>query len=166
MGEASPSPSPGRARAYPAADKAVARLIEQEESAGLNSLDCYRRFQQSMVAHKNELKELLSGLRKAGKLVLGYGASTKGNVILQYCELTKADIPAIADVNPDKFGHVTPGTHIPIVSEAAAHAMKPDYFLVLPWHFRPNLIARESQFLQSGGKMIFPLPRIEIVDHA
>ncbi len=151
---------------YPAAADAVARLTEQEEAAGLNSLDRYARFQQSMLAHKTELKELLSGLRKAGKLVLGYGASTKGNVILQYCELTSTDIPAIADVNPDKFGHVTPGTHIPIVSESTAHAMKPDYFLVLPWHFRPNLISRESRFLNAGGKMIFPLPRIEIVDHA
>jgi len=151
---------------YPAAAAAVAQLIGQEEAAGVNSLDRYARFQQSMLAHKTELKELLKGLGKAGKLVLGYGASTKGNVILQFCELTKADIPAIADVNPDKFGHVTPGTHIPIVSESTAHAMKPDYFLVLPWHFRPNLIAREANFLKSGGKMIFPLPRIEIVDHA
>lgn len=151
---------------YPAATNAVAQMIEEEDIAGLNSLDLYAQFQENILTHKNELKKLLKALRQEGKRVLGYGASTKGNVILQYCELTAADVPCIADVNPDKFGHVTPGTHIPIISEAAAHAMNPDYFLVLPWHFRQNLIARESEFLKSGGRMIFPLPKIGIVEHA
>jgi len=95
--------------------------------------------------------------------VLGYGASTKGNVLLQFCGLTDKDIPAIAEVNEDKFGCVTPGTLIPIVSEQEAAAMKPDYFLVLPWHFKDSIIRREQAFLASGGKLIFPLPEIEIV---
>ena len=98
-----------------------------------------------------------------GQKILGYGASTKGNVLLQFCGLTDKDIPAIADVNPEKFGAFTPGTHIPIVSEADARAMRPDYFLVLPWHFREGIVAREQEFLAKGGKMIFPFPEIEIV---
>jgi hypothetical protein len=72
-------------------------------------------------------------------------------------------LSAIAEVNPDKFGSFTPGTFIPIISEAEAHALQPDYLLVLPWHFRENILRREAGFLARGGKMIFPLPQIEIV---
>jgi hypothetical protein len=69
----------------------------------------------------------------------------------------------MAEVNPDKLGRFTPGTGIPIVSEAKAHARKPEFFLVMPWHFRSNLIQREAEFLANGGRMIFPLPKIDIV---
>jgi hypothetical protein len=68
--------------------------------------------------------------------VLGYGASTKGNVTLQYCGITKEMLPYIAEVNDYKFGRTTPGTKIPIISEKEAHEMNPDYFFVLPRHFR------------------------------
>jgi hypothetical protein len=98
-----------------------------------------------------------------GKKILGYGASTKGNVVLLFCGFTENDLPAIAEVNADKFGCVTPGTHIPIVSEAEARAMKPDYFLVLPWHFKAGILQREKEYLTGGGRMIFPFPEIEIV---
>ncbi len=83
--------------------------------------------------------------------VLGYGASTKGNVLLQFCGFSSADIPAIAEVNTEKFGRVTPGTHIPIVSESDALAMQPDYFLVLPWHFKDSILRREISYLFSKG---------------
>jgi hypothetical protein len=72
-------------------------------------------------------------------------------------------LPAIAEVNETKFGCYTPGTGIPIISEAEAKRRKPDVFLVLPWHFKTNLVARERTFLQSGGRMLFPLPNIEVV---
>jgi hypothetical protein len=94
--------------------------------------------------------------------VLGYGASTKGNVILQFCNITGKDIPFIAEINEDKFGSYTPGTWIPIISEKEAKAMRPDYFMVLPWHFRENILSREKAFLKSGGKLLFPLPRITL----
>ena len=87
-------------------------------------------------------------------------------MILQFCGITTDQLPCIADVNPDKFGAFTPGTHIPIVSEAKARAMCPSGFLVFPWHFRDNIIAREARFLATGGKLIFPLPRIEVVSEA
>ena len=106
---------------------------------------------------------MLAALNADGKRVLGYGASTKGNVLLQFCGFTAADIPAIADVNPDKFGAFTPGSGIPIIAEADAHAMNPDYFLVLPWHFKEGILQREQGFLARGGKFIFPFPEIEIV---
>jgi len=109
------------------------------------------------------LRRLLGALNADGKKVLGYGASTKGNVVLQFCGLTDKDLPAIAEVNPDKFGSFTPGSRIPIVSEADARAMNPDYFLVLPWHFKEGILLREQAFLARGGKFIFPFPEIEII---
>ena len=78
--------------------------------------------------------------------------------MLQFCSLGPQEIPAIAEMNPDKFGHVTPGTHIPIVPEADARKMKPDYFLVLPWHFKEGILHREREYLADGGRMIFSIP--------
>ena len=69
----------------------------------------------------------------------------------------------IAEVNTSKWGCFTPGTKIPIVSEIEAKQMRPDYFMVLPWHFKENIIARESLYLDSGGHLVFPLPQIQII---
>lgn len=138
-------------------------LLEQEERMGLNTPRPYREFEERVFRHRDDLTRLIRALNADGKKVLGYGASTKGNVVLQFCGLGTRDLPAIADVNPEKFGRVTPGTHIPIVSEAEAKAMKPDYFLVLPWHFKDGILRREKEYLASGGKFIFPFPEIEIV---
>ena len=85
--------------------------------------------------------------------------------MLQFCGITAEELPCIAEVNSDKFGAFTPGTRIPIVSELEARSMNPSGFLVFPWHFRDSIIARESRFLASGGKLIFPLPRIEVVEN-
>ena len=123
----------------------------------------YQRFETRVKQHKRDLMELLNALVKDGQVILGYGASTKGNVMLQYCGITTKHIKAIADVNPDKFGCFTPGTHIPIISEKEAKAMNPDYFFVFPWHFRNGIIQREKEWMKNGGKFIFPLPEIEIV---
>ncbi len=141
----------------------VARILKSEEKLGLHTLKPYKAFQKRVSQHKKKFQAQIQKLNKSGKKVLGYGASTKGNVILQYCELREKDIPFIAEVNPDKFGAYTPGTLIPIISEQDARAMKPDYFVVLPWHFKDNIIAREKKFLMEGGKLLFPLPRIEVV---
>ena len=138
-------------------------LLEQEDRMGLNTPRPYRDFEERVFRHRDDLTRLIRGLNADGKTVLGYGASTKGNVVLQFCGLTNKDIPAIADVNPEKFGCFTPGTHIPIMSEEDARKMKPDYFLVLPWHFKDGILRREKEYLANGGKMIFPFPEIEIV---
>ena len=144
-------------------DTVINWLLEQEDRMGLNTPRPYRDFEERVFRHRDDLTRLIRGLNADGKTVLGYGASTKGNVVLQFCGLTNKDIPAIADVNPDKFGCVTPGTHIPIVSEEDARKMKPDYFLVLPWHFKDGILRREKEYLANGGRMIFPFPEIEIV---
>jgi len=101
--------------------------------------------------------------KQAGKKVLGYGASTKGNVLLQYCDVTPDLLPVIAERDPRKFGKRTPGTNIPIVSEAEARSMEPDTFVVFPWHFRDEIVRRELSFLDSGGTLLFPLPEFTFV---
>jgi len=138
-------------------------MLRQEENWGLDTPKPYRQFEERVFKHRADLQRLVHSLVEDGKRVLGYGASTKGNVLLQFCRFGRDQIPAIADVNPDKFGAWTPGTHIPIMSEAEAKAMRPDYFLVLPWHFKDAIVNREKDYLAAGGKLIFPLPEIEIV---
>ncbi len=138
-------------------------LLGQEERMGLGTVRPFREFEDRVFRHRADLVRLLKTLAADGKKVLGYGASTKGNVTLQFCGVTTNEIPAIAEVNPEKYGRVTPGTHIPIVSEAEAKAMNPDYFLVLPWHFKEGILQREQAYIAQGGKFIFPFPEIEII---
>jgi hypothetical protein len=138
-------------------------LLEQEKRMGLETPRPFRQFEERVFRHREDLRRLIRSLAHEGKKILGYGASTKDNVLLQFCGLTPEELPAIAEVNEDKFGRVTPGTHIPIISEVEARAMNPDFFLVLPWHFKNGILEREKAFLERGGKMIFPFPEIEIL---
>lgn len=138
-------------------------IVEREKHIGLERPGIYRDFEERVYEHREELRSLIHGLRKSGARVAGCGASTKGNVILQFCGLDADDIVAISDVNEDKWGKFTPGTGIPIASEADVRKMKPDYMLVLPWHFKDGILQREREFLECGGRLIFPLPEIEIV---
>ena len=148
---------------YPSNTPIINWMLKQEDDMGLDTPKPYRDFEGRVFKHRKNLAELVRALVDDGKKIIGYGASTKGNVLLQFCGLTKKDIPFIAEVNEEKFGCFTPGTNIPIISEKEARAMKPDYFLVLPWHFKSNILEREKEFLANGGKFIFPLPEIEIV---
>ena len=138
-------------------------VLESEKQFGSNTAVPVVEFAKLIAVRAQLLTDLLERLATAGKTVLGYGASTKGNVILQYAGITSDLLQAIAEVNPDKFGHATPGTRIPIISDKQARSMKPDYFLVLPWHFRNDILSREHHFLREGGRFIFPLPEPEIV---
>jgi hypothetical protein len=144
-------------------DAVINWMLGQEDRMGLHTPRPFRHFEERVFEHRENLQRLIRDLNSDGKKVMGYGASTKGNVLLQFCGLTSNDIPYIAEVNPDKFGAYTPGTNIPILSEVDVKAMKPDYMLVLPWHFRENIIRREAEYLASGGKLIFPMPEIEII---
>jgi hypothetical protein len=123
----------------------------------------YGRFREAVVSNRYALRYLLHFLKREGKLVVGYGASTKGNVILQYCNISRDLLPCLADRNPRKHGARTLGTDIPIVSEEDARAMMPDYFLVLPYHFLPEMLEREKPFLERGGRFIVPVPAIQLV---
>ena len=144
-------------------DAVINWLLEQEERMGLKTLKPYADFAEKTARHRADLRRLITALVQDGKKVFGYGASTKGNTVLQYCNFTDKEIKAIAEVNPDKFGAFTPSTHIPIISEEECKKQNLDYFLVLPWHFKNGILEREQEFLQNGGKMIFPFPEIEII---
>jgi hypothetical protein len=138
-------------------------LIEQEKTHDIFSNQPWIDFQKNVDRQKSDLVNLLTELKNAGKTVIGYGASTKGNVILQYCGIGPDLLPLIGDITPSKDGVFTPGTKIPVISMEKAKAMKPDYFLVLPWGFRGDIMLREKTTVASGTKFIFPLPFVEIV---
>jgi NDP-4-keto-2,6-dideoxyhexose 3-C-methyltransferase len=148
---------------YPEASALIASTLANENRLGLSSTETYRNFARTAADHREHLVRYLNQLKESGKKVIGYGASTKGNVLIQYCGLDASLVSCIAEVNQDKFGAFTPGSRIPIVSEADARAMKPDYFMVFPWHFRAGILKREQSFLAAGGKFIFPLPSVDVV---
>jgi hypothetical protein len=141
----------------------ISWFVAQEERIGLRTPGPFRRFEEQVYQHRTDLIELVRTLRRSGASVYGYGASTKGNVLLQFCGFTSDDIEAIAEVNPDKFGRITPGSEIPIIPEEELRERRPDYVIVFPWHFRDGIIEREQAYLKHGGRLVFPLPEIEIV---
>ena len=138
-------------------------ILHSEEKLKLDYELPYHEFKKRVFRIKDELHSFLTTEKGKGKSIYIYGASTKGNVLLQFCNIDRRLVTAAADRNPEKWGRRTPGTGIPIVSEEEAREAKPDYFLVLPWHFRREFIQREADFLARGGKFIFPLPEIEVI---
>lgn len=141
----------------------IIKLLNHEEIGGYSSGKVFAEFKENIETHKKAVLAFFEQVKKENKKVIGYGSSTKGNVTLQYCGITKEMLPYIAEVNDYKFGRTTPGTLIPIISEKEAYEMKPDYFFVLPWHFRKGILERETDFLASGGHFVFPLPKLDIV---
>lgn len=138
----------------------VQAILDDECARGLNTLQPFRDFSERVEASRKELLAFLAEARKQGKRVAVLGASTKGNVLLQYCALTTADVECVGEVNAEKFGCFTPGTWLPIVNENDLFASEPDYLLVLPWHFRNFFIANRKW---KTAKLVFPLPRLEVV---
>lgn len=142
---------------------AVINEIRQREfDMELDTDAPYLAFQERINTLRNELHDLLVQLKKDGKKVHIYGASTKGNTILQWCNIDHSLIEYAAERNPEKYGASTLGTGIPIISEEESRAMKPDYYLVLPWHFKEEFLEREKETLEKGTGLIFPLPKLEI----
>jgi hypothetical protein len=135
---------------------------QKEFDLKLDTSKPYDDFQRRIETVKKELYQLLVSLKKDGKHIHIYGASTKGNTILQYCDIDNELIDYAAERNPDKYGAMTLGTNIPIISEEESRAMNPDYYLVLPWHFKEEFVEREKQALEKGTRFIFPLPKVEI----
>lgn len=138
-------------------------LLQHEEDGGYSSGEVFQKFRENIETHKKAVLAFFEQAKKDGKKVIGYGASTKWNVTLQYCGITKDMLPYIAEVNEYKFGRTTPWTKIPLISEQDAQAMDPDYYFVLPWHFRASILKREQGFLDTGGHFVFPLPHLDIV---
>jgi SAM-dependent methyltransferase len=140
----------------------INEIRQKEFDLELDTDKPYVEFQQRIEKLKVELHDLMVKLKKEGKRVHIYGASTKGNTILQWCNINKDLVEYAAERNPDKYGARTLGTDIPIISEADSRAMNPDYYLVLPWHFKDEFVEREKEALEKGTGFIFPVPKIEI----
>ena len=138
-------------------------LLNKEDSYKFNKIETLFDFKNKVFKHKKLLSELILNLIDMKKKVLGYGASTKGNVILQFCEIDNKLINYIVDVNPFKKNRITPGTNIKIINENDFLRKKADYLLVLPWHFKNHILKKEKKFINNNGKFIFPLPDIEII---
>lgn len=141
----------------------IKAMRQEEFDLELDTDNPYKHFQDRVNVHKEQLNSLLKKLKKEGKKIHIYGASTKGNTILQWCGIDHRIIDCAAERNPDKYGAITLGTDIPIVSEEESRSMNPDYYLVLPWHFKKEFLERERETLERGIGLIFPLPTIEII---
>jgi hypothetical protein len=141
----------------------IQSVLSLEEKINIESPEVWAEYQNQIDALKEQTVSFIREEVAKGKTVYGYGASTKGNTLLQYFELDHTLITAIAERSPYKFGLKTIGTNIPIISEDEMRAAKPDYLLVLPWHFINEFVSREQEFLNQGGKFIVPCPKFEII---
>jgi len=135
-------------------------LLDRENASGLDTLEPYLAFAQRVSASRDSLRAFVMQAAAEGKRVAALGASTKGNVVLQYCNFGERDLYAIGEVNPYKYGRFAPGTLIPIVPEQELLANEPDYLLVLPWHFRSFFL---DKYHLKKAKLVFPLPTLELV---
>lgn len=143
--------------------KNIEYLINLEKKWWYNSLEIFDTFIKNIETHKNDVVNFLLKAKKEWKKVIWYWASTKWNVTLQYCWITKDLLPYIAEVNEYKFWRITPWSKIPIISEKECFDMSPDYLFVLPWHFKKSILEREKEFINKWWKFIFPLPKLEII---
>ena len=141
--------------------EAVEMVLAQEEAEGIDGLEVYKRFADRVRDSKEQLLEFIAKAKADKKKVVALGASTKGNVILQYCGLRDSDIQAVGEVNAEKYGCYTPGTWIPIVPEEEVLRLRPDYLIVLPWHFK-RFFLENDKF--AGHALVFPLPQLEVVN--
>lgn len=138
----------------------VQAILDKERERGLDTLAPFKTFEERTSRSRQQLREFVARAQAEGKTVAALGASTKGNVLLQYCGFTEKEISAVGEVNTEKFGCYTPGTWIPIIPEDELLARDPDYLIVLPWHFR-DFFVRNPRF--AGRKLVFPLPEIDVV---
>jgi len=141
-------------------------LLKDELNEGLNTSDKLIEYSNSVKLHRSDLIKVVNKFLSQGKTISALGASTKGNVLLQYCGLDFAKISMIGDVNKDKFGCITPGTFIPIVPESRVLDQNPDVILILPWHFKDTFLRKTASFVDRGGIVIFPLPTIQILQNS
>jgi NDP-4-keto-2,6-dideoxyhexose 3-C-methyltransferase len=143
--------------------EALQRLRVREFEMALDAPEPYARFAAAAEGVREGLAALCHRLVEDGKTIHVYGASTKGNTILQYAGIDSSIVPYAADRNPEKHGSETIGTHIPIISEERSREMRPDYYLALPWHFLDEFLDREREFLERGGQFIVPMPEVRLV---
>jgi len=145
------------------ADHRVDALLTHEQTLGLNQKKTYLDFYKKIEKLKKQTVDFIKKEKARGKTIWGYGASTKGNTLLQWFGLDNSLIEGIAERAPKKFGYKTVGSNIPIYSEEEMRKRQPDYLLLLPWHFINEFKQREADYLRKGGKFIVPCPKFEII---
>ncbi len=143
---------------------ALTTLRDFEKRMGLDNSQPLIDFRERAEQQRQEMIDLVRQIQERGESIHVYGASTKGNVLIQWYGFDHHELPYAADRNPKKVGAKTVGTDIAIISEEESRAMRPDYYLVLPWHFRREFLEREKDTILAGTRMIFPLPELLVVD--
>lgn len=143
--------------------ESVFRWREYEKVLKLDQVKIYSDFAKRVKKNKRELYNLIVNLINKNKIIFVYGASTRGNTLLQFYHLNNKLIKAAVERNPEKWGKNISSLNIPIISEEQARREKPDYMLVLPWFFKDEFLEREKVYLAAGGHFIFPLPKVEII---
>lgn len=148
---------------YTPDSESIRRFKVKEAKLKLRDLSTWRAFSAGVLKHKESLEIYLNDETRKGKKILGYGASTKGNVLLQFCNISIDIMPFILERDPRKYGLITPGTRIPVISEEEGKNLAPDILVVFPWHFKDEIIRRETNFLANGGTLVFPLPELKVM---
>jgi SAM-dependent methyltransferase len=143
--------------------KAVKNLEAKEKHLGLNKKKIYKEFAKRITDNKKNLFNFIKQKNKDGKIIYLYGASTRGNTLLQFFNLNSKLIKFAVERNPEKWGKKIASVGIPIISEEQARKDKPDYMLILPWFFKEEFLKRERKYLDQGGHFIFPLPKLKVV---
>ena len=144
-------------------EKKINKILLTERKFGIEKVNTYKKFKKKIDYLKTKINSCIDNINKHKKIIHGYAASTKGNVLLQYFKLNNKKIKFISDRNPKKSNLYAPGSNIKIISESKSRKMKPDYYLVLAWHFKKEILSRERMIRKKGTKFIFPLPNLEII---
>lgn len=143
--------------------KAVIGLLALEDAKNIYSQTVYDEFVERVETKKKQLTSLLKQLKKEGYKIAGYGASARGNILLNYFKIDTKILDYIVDSTPYKQGLFTPGHHIPIKPETEIYNDKPDYILLLAWNFKEEILKKQDKYRQEGGKFILIVPKVEIV---
>jgi len=143
--------------------KIINKILKSEKKLRLSEQNTFKKFINSINKSKKKLVNFLNKVNRLGKKVHGYGASTKGNVLLQYYKINNQMVDFVAERNKNKYNLYTPGTNIKIISEVQSRFENPDYYLVLPWHFKKEILIREKNIRKKGTKFIFPLPDLKVI---
>lgn len=141
----------------------VLDVLAREKAAGLHDLSGYAGFADRVARVRRDLLRFLITAAEEGKTVVGYGAPGKGNTLLNHCGIRQDLLAYTVDRNPYKHGRFTPGTRIPVVPPERIAEDRPDYVLVLPWNLREELTAQLSYVHEWGGRLVFPIPHLEVV---
>lgn len=143
---------------------AVFAMIKYEEKKGFDKVETYSKYAERVAETRSHLLDMLNRLKSEGKSIIGYGASGRGTIVMNYCGIDKRYLDYVVDDAPAKQGFYTPGTHVPIKSwDDVKEAKIPDYAVLFAWAFADEVIKKRDDYLQQGGKFIIPLPEVRVI---